>query len=244
MRRRLKPLVDAGECVCARCGRTILPGQLWDLDHVDQPYAAGGEGRRLPAHSYCNRAAGARLGNALRAQRGQRMRMSRIKIWPAVGVEVAVDRSRTWVARATESGGAVVVELLDPIVGTAAVPDQLAVWRDGWHVEVVGIDPRSPSATLVATLEEAGLPLRQVDAHAMAVAHGDFQDLLAGGRLRIRGHTALDDAARRAHERRLAGSHAVDRYNADDQAPLVAAQLAVWAATRAEKPQQFFGAWR
>jgi hypothetical protein len=63
----------------------------------------------------------------------------------------------------------------------------------------------------------------------MAVAHGRFQDLLDADRLRVRGHEALDEAARQAHERKLAGSFAVERFGVADLSPLVAVELAVWA---------------
>jgi hypothetical protein len=35
VRKRLKPYVDAGLADCARCGWPILPGDPWDLGHVD-----------------------------------------------------------------------------------------------------------------------------------------------------------------------------------------------------------------
>src|ERR1019366_8684990 len=98
-----------------------------------------------------------------------------------------------------------------------------------WGIDAVAIDPRSPSATLVEPLKDHGMPLRLVDAQAMAVAHRRLVDLLAAGRLKVRGHDALDQAARQASERRLAGAQAVDRYSGADPAPLVAAELAVWA---------------
>jgi hypothetical protein len=34
-RKRWKSEVDAGRVKCARCGRPIVPGQLWDLGHID-----------------------------------------------------------------------------------------------------------------------------------------------------------------------------------------------------------------
>src|SRR5262245_56956623 len=51
-RERLKPLVLAGRVKCARCGLPILPGEPWDLGHVD------GDKRRYsgPEHESCNRA--------------------------------------------------------------------------------------------------------------------------------------------------------------------------------------------
>jgi hypothetical protein len=217
---------------CARCGHPILPGQKWDLDHVDEAYVYGGQGRRLPSHARCNRQHGARLGNARRAaqKRGRSVSKTTITVWPALGIEVAADRSKTWVARAAfDAERLVVVELLDPIPGTMLVVATVAGWRTEWKAETVAIDPRSPSATLVDPLKAEGIPLKLTDAHGMAVAHGKFQDLVTEGRLLTRGHDALDQAARQAQERKLAGAQAVDRYAGADQAPLVAAELAVWA---------------
>lgn len=57
-RRLWLPIVLMGETVCARsgsdpeCPGLIDPDDDWDLDHVD--------GVRRPAHSPCNRRAGAR----------------------------------------------------------------------------------------------------------------------------------------------------------------------------------------
>jgi hypothetical protein len=216
-----------GVTVCCRCGGVIY-GTTFDLDHVDQPWVAGGAGRRLPAHPRCNRSAGGRLG-ASRRQAKRRNRMTTITVWPALGLEVSPDRGRTWVARAAvNETGQVVVDLLDPIPGTAGVPEFVAEAWMQWGVESVGIDPRSPSATLVEPLRHEGVLLREADAVGMAVAHGKLLDILAVERLRIRGNRALDDAARQAQERRLAGASAVDRYLGADQAPLVAAELAVW----------------
>ena len=163
------------------------------------------------------------------------------QVWPALGVEVAGDRSATWVARAAELGK-VTVELLDPVPGTDTVLALFPGWCTRWQVAGIGVDPRSESATLTGPMGTAGLPVKLADAHAVAVAHGRFRDLLATGGLRIRGHEALDMAAARASERRLAGSAAVDRYAGADAAPLVAAELAVWVLLYAQQP--FFGAWR
>jgi hypothetical protein len=83
---------------------------------------------------------------------------------------------------------------------------------------------------LVKPLTDARLPLKLADGIGLAVAHGTFRDLLTDGLLVVRGDAALDAAAQQANERRLAGSHALERYEPPvDQAPLVAAELAVWA---------------
>lgn len=61
-RERWRPHVEAGRVVCWRCGQIIAPGQPWDLGHDDRDRAR----YRGPEHPRCNRAAGARKGNARR----------------------------------------------------------------------------------------------------------------------------------------------------------------------------------
>ena len=61
-RKRWAPHVAAGLVTCWRCGRRILPGQLWDLGHDDHDRGV----YRGPEHPYCNRAAGGRKANSRR----------------------------------------------------------------------------------------------------------------------------------------------------------------------------------
>lgn len=49
---------------CTVCGRPVLPGSAWDLDHTDD-----GAGYLGPAHRGCNRAKGGRKGGRARARR-------------------------------------------------------------------------------------------------------------------------------------------------------------------------------
>jgi hypothetical protein len=58
--------IAAGGVTCARpdCGRPIVPGMLWDLDHTDDR-----SGYLGPSHRHCNRKAGAVKGNRQRRQR-------------------------------------------------------------------------------------------------------------------------------------------------------------------------------
>ena len=86
-----------------------------------------------------------------------------------------------------------------------------------------------PDLRLLEPLQTEAMPLRLPDTIGVQTAHGRFADLLYGDRLRLRGHRALDEAMRAAEARRLAGGQAIDRYASADMAPLLAAELAVWA---------------
>ena len=73
-RKRLAPLVEAGEITCWRCGRPIYPGSKWDLGHDDWDRTV----YRGPEHANrCNRAAGARKRNTLRRIRSPKVKTSR-----------------------------------------------------------------------------------------------------------------------------------------------------------------------
>jgi hypothetical protein len=61
-RRAWEPKVQRGEVACSRCGRLIVPGEPWHLDHTDD--RAGYLG---PAHRDCNLRAGAVKGAQVRA---------------------------------------------------------------------------------------------------------------------------------------------------------------------------------
>jgi hypothetical protein len=147
--------------------------------------------------------------------------------WPAVGVEIAGDRSRTWVARGARRHGLALVEV-ETVAGTTAVVGWLAGIAARLGVRTVAIDPRSPSATLVDPLGKARLPVRTVDTHQLATAHGLLLDALTAGTVQIRGSAEAGLAARIAGERRLSGARAIDRYTGEPAAVL-AIELAHWA---------------
>ncbi len=56
LRKQWAPKVAAGEVLCARCGRPIVPGTPWDLGHsdTDRRFYTG------PEHRRCNRATAGR----------------------------------------------------------------------------------------------------------------------------------------------------------------------------------------
>jgi hypothetical protein len=122
----------------------------------------------------------------------------------------------------------VTVELAEPLEGTQVTAALVAMW-ERLDLEWFALDPRSPSSTLIETLAAESMPVKLADTIGVATAHGRFADLLHADRLRLRGHGALDEAMQAAEARRLAGSQAIDRYTQADMAPLMAAELAVWA---------------
>ena len=57
LRARMKPIVDAGQVICARCGERIQPGQRWCLDHADTAHAHQVGAYLGASHAWCNQLA-------------------------------------------------------------------------------------------------------------------------------------------------------------------------------------------
>jgi hypothetical protein len=71
-RARWRPIVNAGDAVCWRCGRPIvpnpdLPHDGWQVGHIEDLALGGAHGHenQAPEHSRCNTSAGGRLGAAI-----------------------------------------------------------------------------------------------------------------------------------------------------------------------------------
>jgi len=205
----------------------MLPGQPLDLDHRDD-----GNGYAGWSHAHCNRSAGARLGNARRNRaRGDGRR--RMLTTCTLGIEIAEDRSRTSIAAAGSIGGdAVLVELAAYLEGTDPTTAVLRLQAERTVLAVV-VDPRSPAATTIELLTDAGVRVTELSTHDLAVAHGQFLDTLAAGRLKHAGQPELTAAVRHGTQRPLGGADAWQRRGtAVDVSPLAAATLAVWALLR------------
>jgi hypothetical protein len=158
-----------------------------------------------------------------------------VKDW-ALGIEVAEDRDHVSIAAAGFiDGGFILVELTAYLDGTNPVADVLRLSGER-TVTAVALDPRSPAATAVELLKDAGVSLMELSTHDVAVAHGEFVDTLAAGRLRHTGQAELTTAIRYGQQRRLGGATAWERRGAPvDVSPAIAAEFAVWALVNAER---------
>jgi hypothetical protein len=203
----------------------MLPGQALDLDHADDGVNFLGW-----AHAFCNRQAGGRNGN-----RVQRMRKRRRKIMLVdccLGIEIAEDRQHTSVVAAGRiDGDLILVEPVHYIDGTDPVAEILALQKER-TVRGIAIDPRSPGATLVKLLRNAGVMFTQMTSHDVSVAHGRFIDLLAAGSLKVARDDRLTAAVKHGQDRRLGGASAWERRGAVvDVSPANAAEFALWSLT-------------
>jgi hypothetical protein len=102
----------------------------------------------------------------------------------------------------------------------------------------VVVNPKSQSGTLVKQLADLGIIVTESSTQDVAVAHGEFLDLVNDQGLEHLDQPPLTAAVRAAQQRPLAGAQAWDPKVAVDQSPLVAATLAVWAFLRWEELAQ------
>jgi hypothetical protein len=152
----------------------------------------------------------------------------------AFGVEISTSRQRCAVGKAYRADGRVTVEVVfydSPSRAAAFVAER---WMSDDPV-AVALDPKSQSATLVRPLTEAGVLVTRLSAEDVAVAHGEFTDLVASGALRHLNQEELTAAVRGAQQRALAGAQAWERRVAADQSPLNACTFAAHQLLRYEE---------
>jgi hypothetical protein len=238
VRRALLAVYDPADR-CPRCGRPLGPDPArLDLGHTDDRTAYSGL-----EHARCNRAAGARLGNARRRQRQERR--VRMVAECALALEISEDRRHCSVVAAGHlDGDLVLLELAAYLDGPDPTGAVLEL-RASRTVIAVAVDPHSHAATAIRPLEAAGVTVTRLGSGDVAEAHGMFLDALAGGRIRHQGQPELTTAMRHLAQRRLGGATAPERRGAlVDVSPAVAAELAVWGLHNAPAPTPFFGTWR
>jgi hypothetical protein len=158
----------------------------------------------------------------------------------AFGAAISEDRKHGSIVAAGRSRpGRVLVDLTpfyDHPRGLVARMEKLYAKHD--PVAVV-VNPKSQSATLPKQLADAGIIVVRATAEDVAVAHGEFLDLVNDGGLEHLDQKPLTDAVRAAQERPLAGAKAWATATVPvDQSPLVAATLACWGFLRWEELAQ------
>lgn len=154
---------------------------------------------------------------------------------PALGVDVAADRSAAAIAACVGS----TVELIDHRPGVAWVLPRLAqLVKDHKPVSVV-IDRVGASGSIADTYDrnKPAVPLATFSARDYANGCASLLDGLRDHAILIRRHPALDAAADAAASRPVgdAGFGWARRTSLGDISPLVAATLALWGAAHAPK---------
>lgn len=158
----------------------------------------------------------------------------------AFGAEISQDRQLCSIAAGwREPGGRVVAELRTPQVHPSLAVARIVQLKARYRPAAVVIDPKSQAVTLIKPLADAGVGVLEPSARDVAVAHGEFLDMIAAGDLAHLDQGELTAAVRAALQRPLAGAQAWERKVPVDQSPLVAATLAVWALLH-RPPQPFF----
>lgn len=152
----------------------------------------------------------------------------------AFGIEISTTRHRCAVGKAYRDEGRVTVEVVYYDVPAAAAGFVAERWMADDPV-TVALDPKSQSATLIRPLAEAGVLVTRLSAEDVAVAHGEFTDLVAAGGLRHLNQEPLTVAVRGAQQRALAGAQAWERRVAADQSPLNACTFAAFELLRYEE---------
>ena len=155
----------------------------------------------------------------------------------ALGAAISEDRQVASVVRAGRSAetGRVLVDL-SPFHGhPRGVVARLAELYLELDPVAVVVNAKAQSGTLIEPLRAAGIIAVQPSAEDVAVAHGQFLDLIGDGGLQHLNQKPLTDAVRAGQQRPLSGAKAWDPKVDVDQSPLVAATLAVWAFLRYEE---------
>ena len=154
----------------------------------------------------------------------------------AFGCAISEDRRHgSVVAAGRSASGKILVDLAPFYDHPRLLVTRMAVLYEKHDPVAVVVNPKSQSGTLVKPLADAGVMVLQVTAQDVAVAHGEFLDLVNDGGLEHLDQPPLTAAVRAAQQRPLAGAQAWDPKVAVDQGPLVAATLAVWKWLRYEE---------
>jgi hypothetical protein len=146
--------------------------------------------------------------------------------------DVSPDRSAAVAAAGLRPDGLLHVEIVDHRSGTRWLPERLFELCEGHEVDVVVCDGFGPAGSIVAQVEELGVPVVTVAAKEHTQACGLMVDLVRDRALRHLGSVELAAAIRGARTRPLGDSWAWSRRASTvDISPLVATTLALARAS-------------
>jgi phage terminase large subunit-like protein len=146
-------------------------------------------------------------------------------------IDITPDRRMASIAVAgRRSDGLIHVEVVEHRPGTSWIPERLRELLARWGPSPVTIDPGSPAGSLVVTVRERGIEVREISARQVVQSTGQFYDLVHSGELRHLGQPPLTSAVDGATRRPLGESWTWNRRAVSvDICPLMAATLALGA---------------
>lgn len=163
---------------------------------------------------------------------------------PVFSLDVNPERSAGAIVAAS-SGVAEVVPRIPGdgfgAVGTAWLVPRAIQLSEKWDRPTWVVDATGPAASLIPAMEAAGLRVHSATSHEMVTACGQFFDGIMDGKIHLRQHAKLDEAAAGAAKRVIGDAWAWTRKNASaDISPLVAATLALWGAETLPDPTSVY----
>jgi len=150
----------------------------------------------------------------------------------ALGFDVAVDRSDASIVAAwRDPTGGGHIEVADVRDGVGWLPERIGDLVERWQPRTVAYDAAGPALDVADVLTRAGIDLMPLKARDYAAACAGLLEslLLEQGALKVRPHTALDNAAAAAARRSLGDAWAWGRRQSSVSiSPLTAATVALW----------------
>lgn len=154
-----------------------------------------------------------------------------------LGIDVAPGHSSASVV-ATDGQ---VVELVERRTGAAWLPARVRELQDKHGVTAVAFDPAGPIGSLVPELEQAGVSLSPIDGKNSVRSCGSFVSAVGEAAFKHRNDPDLTAAVVGCRRRAVGDGHKWSRKDSTvDISPLVAASLALWAASAVEAPVSGF----
>jgi hypothetical protein len=149
-----------------------------------------------------------------------------------LGFDVSPERRCSIAAAGRNQDDRLHVEVHEHRPGTDWLLPRLVEMFESGLVDVIVCDGIGPSASMVQSLRDAGLPVETVNSSEHGQACGRLVDLVAEGAVAHLGSDELRDAIRGARSRPLGDAWAWSRKNSSvDISPLVASTLALGAAS-------------